>query len=278
MTSERKKRSGVMLCYPFEEKRLAKWDPPYIVQPKLDGVRSRAVRLPDAGYVLFSSTEEVILSVPHITKALNELPFDKELDGELYIHGATFEQINSIVSRTVNLSPDHENVKFFIFDHVDETKPQAERTNWLYSQTFKRPLVRVPTFLENSLEGIMKKFNEFVALDYEGIIVRHALAPYKRARSTFVMKFKPKKDDWYKVVGYKEELDKHGSPKDRLGALICSGDDGTEFAVGSGLTDYHRQHYWENRDRLVGSLCHVQYQHVTPGKRVPRFPVFVSVE
>jgi len=39
MTNERRKRAGVQLCYPFEEKRLAKWEPPYIVQPKLDGER-----------------------------------------------------------------------------------------------------------------------------------------------------------------------------------------------------------------------------------------------
>ena len=37
------KRTGIMLCYPFEEKRLNKWNPPYIIQPKLDGERCRAV-------------------------------------------------------------------------------------------------------------------------------------------------------------------------------------------------------------------------------------------
>ena len=30
---------GIMKAVPFEEKRLAKWKPPYIVQPKFDGNR-----------------------------------------------------------------------------------------------------------------------------------------------------------------------------------------------------------------------------------------------
>ena len=36
---------GIMKCYPFEEKRLAEWNPPYICQPKYDGVRCRAIRV-----------------------------------------------------------------------------------------------------------------------------------------------------------------------------------------------------------------------------------------
>ena len=48
-----------MKAYPFEEKRLAKWRPPFIVQPKYDGVRCRAVPIQQpgfgTGYILLSS-------------------------------------------------------------------------------------------------------------------------------------------------------------------------------------------------------------------------------
>jgi len=276
--ADRKKRTGSMLCYPFEEKRLAKWEPPFIVQPKLDGVRCRAVWLANQ-YVLLSSTEEIISSVPHINQALLETGLWDELDGELYIHGSSFEQTNSVVSRTVNIHPEFDQVQFHIFDLVDEKKSQLERTNWLTNHLVAEPpLVHVPTFVAIDLDQIMDYYVQFLNKGFEGIIVRHIDAPYIRRRSTWVMKFKPKRDDWYTVVGYKEELDKHGEPKGTLGALVCSGDDGTEFSVGSGLTAEQRTKYWANRERLPGSLCHVQYQHITPGKNVPRFPVFVEVE
>jgi len=76
--SERAKRAGVMLCYPFEEKRLLKWSPPYIVQPKLDGVRCRAVWAYELNsYVLLSSTQHQIVSVPHIVAALTRVDFGR---------------------------------------------------------------------------------------------------------------------------------------------------------------------------------------------------------
>ena len=54
-----------MKAVPFEQKRLNKWEPPYILQPKYDGVRCRAVPV-ENGYLLLSSEENVVFSVPHI--------------------------------------------------------------------------------------------------------------------------------------------------------------------------------------------------------------------
>ena len=87
------RRKGILLCYPFEEKRLAKWAPPYIVQPKYDGVRCRAIPIKDNNYLLLSSEENVYYSVPHINEELKSLNLnsDLELDGELYCHGMSFE-------------------------------------------------------------------------------------------------------------------------------------------------------------------------------------------
>ena len=62
-----------------------------------------------------------------------------------------------------------------------------------------------------------------------------------------------------------------------LGALICCGDEEEEFAVGTGLTHESRQQYWEIREDLIGKYAHVEYQHITPGRGVPRFPVLMTV-
>jgi len=123
----------------------------------------------------------------------------------------------------------------------------------------------------------MRAYDRIIALGYEGIVVRHIDAPYVRRRSLFLMKFKPKKQDAYEIVGWKEEISKDGIPKNRLGALVCKGDDGTEFSVGTGLNDDLRNSLWKERTELIGLNCRVQYQHITSGAHVPRFPVFVEV-
>lgn len=271
------KRSGIMLCYPFEEKRLAKWGFPVIIQPKLDGVRCRYVA---KDHVLLSSSEREITGVPHILKALTSFKGSSwEFDGELYNHHLTFEQINSIVSRTAELSPLHRDAQFHIFDEVDPTEPQHRRLTALRgvpSNTYIRIVENQVAF---SIEEIMALLENYCCKGYEGIVVRHPLGLYERKRSTMVMKFKPRKSDSYRITGYKAEKDDSGVIKEpqRLGALVCEGDDGTEFSVGSGFTDAQRHSYWAIRDSLFGQYCHVLYQHTTPGKGVPRFPVFHSI-
>lgn len=275
-------RKGIQLAYPFEEKRLAKWKPPYIVQPKYDGVRCRAVNVSrivePPRYMLLSSEENPIFSVPHIVDSLPKLGIKFELDGELYHHGMSFEQIVSITSRTVNLAPGYSLINYNIFDIVNEELSQMERLSMLnLLSNLGAHITIAPYHLCNNLEDVMRAYDKFLSDGYEGIIVRHLLAPYVRKRSVYMMKFKPKKDDHYEIVGYKEETSKDGIPKDRLGALICTGDDGTLFSVGSGLTDGDRESLWSARESLKGKTCHVQYQHLTSGKKVPRFPVFVEV-
>jgi len=266
---------GIMKCYPFEEKRLSKWQPPYIVQPKYDGVRCRAIPT-ETGYILFSSEENVIFSVPHINEELDKTA-SVELDGELYCHGMSFEEIVSITSRTVNLHPNSKEMNFYIFDVVSDW-PQGKRTKWLSDlEIFTPHLIKAPFWLCNSLDDIMKTYDHLVNENYEGIIVRHLFAPYVRKRSTMVMKFKPKKEDSYEIISYSEEISKEGTPKGTLGSLTCRSGDGNYFDVGTGYSADQRRELWTIREALPGMVAKVKYQHLTD-RKVPRFPVFVEVE
>lgn len=274
------RRSGIQLAYPFEEKRLAKWQPPYLVQPKLDGVRCRALPIGrDKSYTLVSSEENFIHGMSHVEDALESLPFRVELDGELYCHGMPFEEIFSRTSRGVNYHPDARQIGYFIFDICDEQMPQIKRTNWLFKHNdlFRNPLWLVTTMVAKDLDEVLKCYDMFCSAEYEGIIVRHTDAPYVRRRSTYMMKFKPKQRDEYLVVGWKEELSIEGVPKGRLGALICESD-GEQFSVGTGLTVEDREGLWDLRDSLIGKIAVVDYQHTTAGRKVPRFPVLVSLK
>lgn len=276
-------RKGIQLAYPFEEKRLAKWQPPYIVQPKYDGDRCSNTPLPDSP-LLLSSEENPFFSVPHINQQLIDSGFYRwPLDGELYNHNLHIEGghelIHSICSRTVNLHPRHKEMEFHVFDIKWINKSQMQRMAILKrSRNLLTPSVKVaPYWICETLDDIMRVYDGLIEKKYEGIIVRHFLAPYVEKRSIYMMKFKPKKEDIYEIIGAVEEVSISGVPKGVLGALVCRGDDGTPFRVGSGLTREDRENLWERSETLKGKKVKVQYQHITSGKGVPRFPVFLEV-
>lgn len=283
------KRQGILLCCPLEERRILQWTPPFICQPKLDGERCRAlvtswVNTKTDKVKLVSSELNIFNSVPLISEALvrlsNKLSTNVELDGELYVHGWDFNEIHSVVSRKVNLHPQHSLMEFHVFDFVDLKLPQAKRL--LDAEELVKlcdsPRVKlVPRFIAWTFDEVLKCYEKFLVMGYEGIIVRNFEAPYIRRRSLFVSKFKPKKTDVYRIVGFVEERDKYGNPKNRLGALVCQGDDYETFTVGSGLTDEERIGFWKNREGLTLLDCKVSYQHLTAKRGVPRFGTYLEL-
>jgi ATP-dependent DNA ligase len=268
-----------MLAYPFEEKRLSKWEPPYIIQPKLDGDRCRAVFDAEGHVTLLSSEENPIDSVPHITQELEAFGLTSfELDGELYKHGEAHQLLHGIISRTVNLHPDFEMIEYHVFDYIS-SQLQGERTMHLEKMlTSTKYIKKVPSLLASSLDDIMKIMSTYTAQGYEGIIIRNIMAPYVRKRSTGMMKFKPRRNDMYTIIGYEEEIDQYGSPKNVLGALVLKSDQEQVFKVGTGsfLTRDHRESLWQEKDKLIGRIAEVAYQHLTE-RQVPRFPVLLNI-
>lgn len=270
---------NIMKCYPFEEKRLAKWQPPYIVQPKYDGIRCRAYpsSLEPGNYMLLSSEENVIFSMPHIIDELKRLRLYAELDGELYCHGMSLEQINSIVSRTVNFHPNYKSIQLHIFDIVNRQLSQMQRTILIENLRNLSPWIKVaPFWICDSFDEVTNAYDAIIKEGYEGIIVRNCEGLYETKRSTWVMKFKPKKTDQYTIVGYQEEVTKDGVPKGRLGSLEMSSQEGERFSVSAGLNSTEREHLWSIRESLIGKQAIVHYQHLTD-RKVPKGSFDVEV-
>lgn len=272
------RRQGIQLAYPFEEKRLYKWGFPVLVQPKLDGDRCRAIIDNEGICTLLSSEEHIITSVPHINQELESMGIRGiELDGELYIHGRSHQEIHGLVGRSRNVSPDHTDVEYHVFD-VAGGEPQIKRTIALSHINFIKNVVRVPSFTAGSFTEVMDILDMFIRTGYEGMIVRNITYPYLRKRSTGMMKLKPRKEDHYLIIGYEEEISKDGTPKDALGALVLQSDAGHVFKVGSGsfLTRENRVNLWKAKENIVGKIAQIKYQHLTE-RRIPRFPVLIDI-
>ncbi len=268
---------GIMKCYPFEEKRLAKWTPPFIVQIKYDGDRCRNAPAQDTS-LLLTSEENVFFSVPHINeqlvgKKLHTLPLDGELyNHQIYLEGG-WELIHSICSRTVNIHPRHKEMEFWIVDvkHCDIS--QMGRLKFLKTQEYKmsesQNIRLAPFWICETLDDIKRIYDKVIKQGYEGIIVRNIFGAYVEKRSIMVMKFKPKKKDIYRIIGFNEEISKDGIPKDRLGSLVLSSQTGDTFSVSAGLNDETRERYWDIRRTLIGLDAVVHYQHLT-NKQIPK--------
>ncbi|MDR2947034.1 MAG: hypothetical protein LBV79_09840 [Candidatus Adiutrix sp.] len=274
------KREGIMLAGPLDETKLAQWPRPYIVQPKLDGERCRVVFGPDGPSLLTSHGREVRDMVPHLAEALAASPLAAlgEIDGELYTHGLSFQAVQSIVGRSKNLHPEHHKIHFHIFDIVSLHRQDA-RLQKLAQAGCDLPqgLHLVPWREAQSLDDVALMADDWLADGYEGVILRRSDRPYERKRASGLMKFKPGREDEYQVIGAVEERDKNGQPKGRLGALLAKGDDGAEFAVGTGFTAFQREELWAKRGCLAGRTVRIRFQELTSGRGVPRFPVFAAL-
>lgn len=280
-------RKNIMLCYPFEEKRFKKWNTQVLVQPKLDGVRCR-VLFHGSEPLLLSSEENILnFSVPHIVEELDKLQyyFTKEgifeLDGELYSHSLSFDQIVSRTGRTVNIHEEYSDIQYHIFDHVCEetsfiNRMASAQSTYLNSEVLREYIKLVPLRIASTLDEIKCILDEYYSMGYEGIVARHPDAPYTRRRSPYVMKWKPRKSDTYTIIGYEEEHSIHGEPKGALGSLTVQDEEGRIFSVGTGFSQSAREDLWNVRHGLPGQFCKILYQHTT-SSGVPRFPVFSTI-
>ena len=292
------KRTGIMLARPLEEKLLARMPEYVLVQPKLDGDRCRAVPAPE-GYQLWSSQMTLRnFSVPFLADALNLAAIQlwgddphnwKEIDGELYIHGVSHQRIRSIVSRTVNMHPDSQRVRYHAFDFIEE-RPQYQRSADL--QNLFAPVVRrvrelsriipVPTFkVVNSMESCIYAMNRFLDEGYEGAIIRHPLAPYEAKRSDKLLKLKPRQAGVGEAVGMNEAISLEGGPKGMIGSFlvktILQGEEKV-ITVGAGkLTHAERTAIFEMDLAKRRVIVHYRYLALTDDNE-PREPVCVNLE
>lgn len=275
------RRAGIQLAYPYSEKRVQKWGSIAIVQPKLDGLRCRAIIQEDGSPLLVSSEENIITSMPHITSAIAALDLfpGAELDGELYIHTVPRQLLSSLVSRK-GAAPDSHLIEYHIFDLVTDGE-QWKRLSVLAdlsgSFSLDGPLKRVPYHLATGGE-VEELLSFYYNQSYEGIILRNPAAHYQRKRTTDMLKWKPRKADCYLIVGAQEELSKDGEPKNALGALLLTTPGEEPFRVGSGpfLTRSEREHLWAIREHLPGKWATVRYQELTL-RGVPSHPVLFNI-
>lgn len=270
-----------MLAHPAEEKRISNLGPLFLTQPKLNGVRCLAQYSEETKkWELYSSTMSLKPFLQHIRNALDMLP-RHTYDGELYIHGKTLAEINSIASRTENPHPDEFTLCYHIFDIKNE-KHQVARdielnqiTHFIVNEENLKP-IKIVASLAGRPDTWKSILAEYTKAGYEGIMFRKLDGLYETKRSANLLKFKPTLTDIYKITGV---IQGDGWCHDRLGALEVESKDGSRFNIGSGalLTKDRRLELYRNRDNLIGRFLLVKHEYLVTANNLPQCAVALEL-
>lgn len=245
---------------------------PAYVQPKLDGVRCCARK--SDGVVTMWSRKGKIIDVPReIRESLESvLEEGQTTDGELYVHGWTFQQIVSAVKKYREEDDKYPTSKleYHIYDSPELKVGFHDRfIEGLSDKGWPSNLIKVKTTLIESLDEATEHLETALRAGFEGLMVRNYSGTYKyKHRSNDLQKMKKFQDAEFIVVGVEE-----ASGKDKGTAIfVCETDSGQQFNVRPMGTREQRREYFSNFEKYYGKLLTVKYQELTDDG-IPRFPV-----
>lgn len=271
------KREGVMLAYPADEKRLKKLPAKVFFQTKLNGERIRI----DNNKLVTSCNNEVPFLFRIKEELMKEGLMKYPLDGELYCHGLSREEIHSMVSRRKVWNTAEHTLEFHVFDLAVEGMQQAERIIRLKNiLPENNPAIKMVETLFDFKDNMLVHADRYISGGYEGVIIRDPEGFYIPRKTNNMLKFKPSSEDVYKIVGFEQEETIHGELKDSLGSLIVIDDDGRTFNVGTGkaLTKESRERLWKEKGRLIGLWARVKHSDIVTVNGYPTCTSLLGIE
>ena len=218
-------------------------DKEWLCSKKIDGVRCLMYWDGKEVHTASRGGEAYDPATTHIRENEVLIEFFKEhptiiLDGELYTHGKTLQQISGAARMEKN-AYDCDWLEYWIYDCYDKANPDMianDRIKFLFEvlNVYLNPtentkpidLIRVVAQTYVHGEQMIWDFHDkYVAEGFEGCVIRDPNKPYKpNGRTNDMLKFKNYKSSEFLVIGY--ELGLRGS-EDMC--FICKLEDGRTF-------------------------------------------------
>lgn len=247
------------------------------IQPKLDGIRCLAnVKTGE----LWSRKQTHIDGLGHITNAIKKCSFPEHitwLDGELYTHGKTFNDISSMVRRTTNFTQESESIHYWVYDYIG-TKPFQDRIHELHNvKKCSDDIVITPTLFVHVLEkSCLDQYHKKYTSDgFEGTMIRSVNSVYETGkRSCHLLKYKDCCQEEFVVIGFNQK--KVVNDDVTLGSVILKDfDDSITFSATPTMTMAEKAEIWRNKSDYINQIATIKYFEKTP-KGVPRFPRLIG--
>ena len=207
---------------------------PCYATPKYNGLNGTYWLLPDNSLKLTSRGGDELPPIPHLESYVRSKMKQAKttcLNGELYIHGQSLQNITSAVKKPKELS---KRLEFLVFEFPLISAPFSDKVSLL-----DIPVAKIST------EAQLEELYEFtIGRNLEGIVIYNTDAIYKfNERSSSVLKYKPVADAEYKILSY--TTDRNGHP-----VFTCETQDGKQFKVKPKGTNEERKQIIADFDSL----------------------------
>ncbi len=292
------KEYPVMLCSQFEQKLVDKIKFPAYAQLKMDGMRFNAIVKNGAVEYRSRNGKEINLlgNLDDQFLAMAD-GIDCVFDGELMVmfdgdsqfadrqtgngilnkanKGTISEKEASQVHATV-----WDVIPYALFCDAYCATPYSRRFNDLRKMVENvkvrgKRIWLVASDTVETMEDANAKFEEYLGLGLEGIILKDGSGVWEDKRAKHQIKMKGELECDLKIVAIEEGTGKYAG---MLGAVICESADGVvKVSVGSGFKDEHRKNYGQELvDKIVAVKYNMRIRNKS-GEESLFLPIFVEI-
>lgn len=244
---------------------------------KIDGVRCSfywkdgEVRTASRGGGDYDASTSFMRHNPKLIQFFEEHP-DIVLDGELYKHGKSLQQISG-AARLEKDTAGMDWLEYYIYDVMDSTKTFEERLDILHDITDELNLgfnperewddgeLKFQIVPQETVVGwanIQKLHDKYVGEGFEGIVIRDPSKVYNfGGRTNAMIKVKMYKDAEFEIAGYSEGL----RPEDMV--FVCKTKEGKEFEAKPMGPRELKWEYLDRMDEIIGKMATVKYFYLS---------------
>lgn len=244
---------------------------------KIDGVRCSfywkdgEVRTASRGGGDYDASTSFMRHNPKLIQFFEDHP-DIVLDGELYKHGKSLQQISG-AARLEKDTAGMDWLEYYIYDVMDSTKTFEERLDILHDITDELNLgfnperewddgeLKFQIVPQETVVGwanIQKLHDKYVGEGFEGIVIRDPSKVYNfGGRTNAMIKVKMYKDAEFEIVGYSEGL----RPEDMV--FVCKTKEGKEFEAKPMGPRELKWEYLDRMDEIIGKMATVKYFYLS---------------
>lgn len=244
---------------------------------KIDGVRCSfywkdgEVRTASRGGGDYDASTSFMRHNPKLIQFFEEHP-DIVLDGELYKHGKSLQQISG-AARLEKDTAGMDWLEYYIYDVMDSTKTFEERLDVLHDIANELGLsfnperewddgeLKFQIVPQETVVGwanIQKLHDKYVGEGFEGIVIRDPAKVYNfGGRTNAMIKVKMYKDAEFEIVGYSEGL----RPEDMV--FVCKTKEGKEFEAKPMGPRELKWEYLDRMDEIIGKMATVKYFYLS---------------
>ena len=266
----------------------------WAVSRKIDGVRCSfywkdgEVKTASRGGGHYDYSTYQIREHPMLNQFLSQHP-DWVLDGELYKHGKSLQQISG-AARMEKTTAGCDWIEYYVYDIMVPNTPFEKRQVYLnelqeflgqtefnpekeWNKTDLRIHIVPHEYVhgENKKDQIIALHNQYVSEGWEGCVARDISKAYKYGgRGNEMVKFKMYQDAEFEITGISEGL----RPEDMCFTLKT--EDGIEFKAKPMGSRELKEQYREDLDKLIGKMATVKYFYLSD-EGTPLQPVLKAI-